>query len=583
MASKRVLDTIHVLELLENDPDSCDFEEEFSDSDYEEEIIEETEHNSDSEQELSDDNGESDDDEIPVKRILLAKTGATWQETPFRSNVRRSANNIITTQPGPIGAAKNAKTPLDIFSFFMTPAVIAKITDHTNQKIEKIKDRYSSKYDVTATTTSEILAMLGILVISGAQQASRHDIADLWKSDGTGMDLLRSVMTYKRFKFLLCHMRFDDSNTREERRLTDRLAPIRNIFESVVGAFRQMYSPTEHLTLDEALEAFRGRCCFVQYMPKKPAKYGIKLQCLCEAKTNYICNMEVYVGKQPEGPFQLSNKPHDITLRMVSPIVGTGKNLTTDNWYTSVPLAEDLLKKKVTLVGTMRKNKPDIPPEMMPNKNRKLLSSQFGFQKEMMMVSYVPKPKKAVMLLSTIHSDASIDETTRDKQKPSVVTFYNETKGGVDTADEKCAATSCSRRTNRWPMSLFYFLVNKVCLNSFVIYVWNNDEDGLRSRREFLRRLGKELLREQLELRLQSRTGIQRALQNTIERCASSMGIDIPSVSMANQEDVRTKARRIRCAYCKGNDRKTSTYCYKCTKPICKEHQAPPTCKDCVE
>ena len=181
---------------------------------------------------------------------------------------------------------------------------------------------------------------------------------------------------------------------------------------------------------------------------------------------------------------------------------------------------------KVTLVGTMRKNKPDIPPEMMPNKNRKSLSSQFGFRKELMMVSYVPKPKKAVILLSTMHSDASIDETTRDKQKPSVVTFYNETKGGVDTADKKCAATSCSRRTNRWPMSLLYSLVNKVCLNSFVTYVWNNDEDGLRLRREFLRHLGKELLREQLELRLQSRIGIQRALQNTIERCASSMGID---------------------------------------------------------
>ena len=83
MASKRVLDTIHVLELLENDSNSYDFKE-FSDSDHEEEIIEETEHNSDSEQELSDDNGESDDDEIPVKRILLAKTGATWQKTPFR-------------------------------------------------------------------------------------------------------------------------------------------------------------------------------------------------------------------------------------------------------------------------------------------------------------------------------------------------------------------------------------------------------------------------------------------------------------------------------------------------------------------
>ena len=81
----------------------------------------------------------------------------------------------------------------------------------------------------------------------------------------------------------------------------------------------------------------------------------------------------------------------------------------------------------------------------------------------MMIASYVPKQKKAVIMLSTMHSDASIDKMTGDKQKPSVATFYNSTKGGVDIADKKCAATSCSRRTNRWPMSLFYSLINKVC------------------------------------------------------------------------------------------------------------------------
>ena len=117
----------------------------------------------------------------------------------------------------------------------------------------------------------------------------------------------------------------------------------------------------------------------------------------------------------------------------------------------------------------MKKNKPDIPPEMRPQKDREVFTSKFGFRKDMMIASYVPKQKKAVIMLSTMHSDASIDETTGDKQKPSVVTFYNSTIGGVDTADKKCAATSCSRRTNRWPMSLFYSLINKVCLNSFVI------------------------------------------------------------------------------------------------------------------
>ena len=144
-------------------------------------------------------------------------------------------------------------------------------------------------------------------------------------------------------------MRFDVSATRHEQRATDRLAAIRDIFDRVVGAFRQIYNSTEYLTLDKGLEGFRGRCGFVQYMALKPAKYGIKLQCLCDAKTNYICIIEVYPGKQPDGPFQLSNKPRDdITMQLARPIFGSGRNLTTDNWYTSVPLAENLLKNKVT-------------------------------------------------------------------------------------------------------------------------------------------------------------------------------------------------------------------------------------------
>ena len=53
---------------------------------------------------------------------------------------------------------------------------------------------------------------------------------------------------------------------------TDRLAAIRDIFDSVVAAFRLMYNLTEYLTLNEALEGFRGRCGFVQYMPMKPTK-----------------------------------------------------------------------------------------------------------------------------------------------------------------------------------------------------------------------------------------------------------------------------------------------------------------------
>ncbi|CAB3232826.1 unnamed protein product [Arctia plantaginis] len=48
------------------------------------------------------------------------------------------------------------------------------------------------------------------------------------------------------------------------------------------------------------LVAFRGRCKFKVYMPKKPTKYGIKIQCLTDARSGYLLNVHIYVGKHSD-------------------------------------------------------------------------------------------------------------------------------------------------------------------------------------------------------------------------------------------------------------------------------------------
>ena len=157
----------------------------------------------------------------------------------------------------------------------------------------------------------------------------------------------------------------------------------------------------------------------------------------------------VYAGKQPDRPYGLSNKPADVVRRLAAPISGSGRNITVDNWFTDIDLVQELKEKKLSYVGTLKRNKRQLPPELVVSKRRKELSSLFGFQKDMMLVSYVPKPKKTVILVSTLHVDKEIDPDSGEQQKPSVITFYNATKGGVDTADQMCATYNVARNIKR--------------------------------------------------------------------------------------------------------------------------------------
>ncbi|CAI6373862.1 unnamed protein product [Macrosiphum euphorbiae] len=201
-------------------------------------------------------------------------------------------------------------------------------------------------------------------------------------------------MSCNRFLFILNSMRFDDRTTRNYRRSEDKLTAVRSMLDQFVYNCKTSYCLSEYLTIDEMLVPFRGRCSFIQYIPSKPAKYGLKIFALVDAKSFYTGNLEIYCGTQPDGPYNMSSKPFDIVMRLLDNVTGSNRNLTCDNWYTSYPLATELLKKQTTIVGTLRKNKKEIPVDFQPHKNKAVNSSFFGFQKEIMITSYTPKKIK---------------------------------------------------------------------------------------------------------------------------------------------------------------------------------------------
>ena len=281
---------------------------------------------------------------------------------------------------------------------------------------------------------------------------------------------------------------------RPERKENDKLAAIRKIWDKFVANCASLYTPYEYCTVDEQLLGFRGRCPFRVYMVSKPDKYGIKIVMLNDAKTFYLLNATPYTGK-----LNTNNEsvPSFYVRTPTEPIHGTYRNITVDNWFSSVDLFQNMLTQHgLTMIGTLRKNKREVPPSFLLAKN--VGCAKFAFDANKTLVSYVPRRNKVVLLLSSMHYDDIIDKETG---KPEIIMTYNSTKGGTDTFDQLCHSYSTARKTNRWPMRFWFGMLDQSAINAKVLYSLNL-ANTKSSRRSFLKELAYSLIEPMLKKRL---------------------------------------------------------------------------------
>ena len=75
------------------------------------------------------------------------------------------------------------------------------------------------------------------------------------------------------------------------------LYKLRPFLEPLIANFQQAYIPHRELSVDEAMVGFKGRLSFIQYLPKKPTKWGMKSYVLADSSTGYVWNWRWYTGK----------------------------------------------------------------------------------------------------------------------------------------------------------------------------------------------------------------------------------------------------------------------------------------------
>ncbi|KAL1457149.1 hypothetical protein WDU94_001810 [Cyamophila willieti] len=92
----------------------------------------------------------------------------------------------------------------------------------------------------------------------------------------------------------------------------------------------------------------------------------------------------------------------------------------------------------------------------------------------------------------TVLSRINATEET-ETAKPEIITFYNQTKGGVDTQDKMLTEYTVKRKTWRWPLALFFNMIDVTALAAYIIITENLDHKTSEGRRKFLKELSKEL------------------------------------------------------------------------------------------
>ena len=567
---KLTLDEVE--DMIEEGVLSVDEESECSEDEDFEPVSSNLPSSSESSEESSDDS--SDEDNEPHTEIAnrTGRNGTYWRsDTPPPSRTPR--HNIMHEQPGPKRTVI-ANSPSNALELFLSEEILDEVCKCTNLEGRRVASSRSKRWN--NVSKEELLAYFGLVLLAGSEKQWDVSTRELFGNDFSN-PMYKATMSVERFEDIRRFLRFDDKRTREFRLQTDHMAAFRYIWKLFISNCKKWYSPHECVTIDEQLVAFKGRCRFLQYIPTKPGKYGIKIFWLCDSITNYGFNGSVYTGRQP-GEEVKRNVGSSIVHELCSPLQHSGRNVTADNFFTSVQLAESLLNKNLTLVGTLRQNKPDIPPIMKASKSRERYSTEFGFKGNTTMVSYVPKKGKAVIMLSTMHHDKAIDEGS-SKKKPEVIQYYNGTKAGVDTFDQMIRTYSCKRQTKRWPVVMWYNLLDVAALNAFLIFSTQNSEFEVgktHKRRLFLRNLAKELVIPQMRRRLRVTTNLRSTVLVAMERCGVRREENVGTVC----ETPVTKRKR--CHYCPSKkDRKSAMVCKKCNKNVCKEHSHV-VCNNCL-
>jgi len=282
-------------------------------------------------------------------------------------------------------------------------------------------------------------------------------------------------------------------------------------------------------------------------------------------------------------------------LKLTQNLRNSGRTITCDNFFTSVPLAEKLFTERTYLVGTIRPNRKGVPQAFVSEKFDKDFAG-FIFRDALCLLKYQSKVDKCVYLLSSKHPNTLVDKLGTGRfevhesfdflsnltlGKPKMVMDYNASKGGVDSFDQMIDHYSVKQKSKRWPMRIFYWMLDSAAFNAFRLFMVGSEKT---CRNVFLSNLATDLMKPQQEKLANSGHWYSKTVASILK-----LTEDLRQKRLGEKRNVIdcvpnecSTPKRARCGNCpRDMDKKSNIFCYRCKKPLCLAHRVI-VCQECI-
>ena len=412
---------------------------------------------------------------------------------------------------GPAREMPRNSSVLDYFLvLFMTELLQLIATNTTLYAAEIDIDREEMRGDFYLASLDEIKAFIGVVILMGIVKLPK--ISNYWATDERFYQpSIAKVFPRDRFLQLMRYLHISDPQTMPEKTHPDyKLYRVKPIIQTLAQTFKRMYNPHREQAIDKAMVKFKGRIGFLQYMLMKPCKRGIKIWCRCDSTNGYLCQFEVYIGKESETqaallPGQAEGSIAAVVRRLTRPLVGKNYFVFMDNFFSGISLFRELLNENIYCCGTLRKNRKGFPESLKTVKLKEQGESKFVRSGNMVCTIWRDKASnKPVTVLSTQCNPVGGDQVKRRKKqgrqwvdvvinRPASVAFYNKFMGGVDMHDQARWYYNLTQKSVKWWKYLFWFFLDTAIVNSHIIYSETPGNPKL-SHLDFRLKLSKELI-----------------------------------------------------------------------------------------